>query len=124
MQTHVLDAIDDRQLRLLVAWVPILPEDSSGPGELNLALVPDERATHYWDGTRSLPPLFAPIIGLPEGMPAWDVYLAYDRGAYWRDEPPAPAFWQHQLGAEPDAPVLDGATFAHGVRRLLEQGDV
>jgi len=118
MQTHVLDKIDDPSLRTYVVWVPILPEDA-GPPDDALALVGDARATHFWDGQRLLPGPFARMLGLPDGWPAWDVYLAYPGGARWEDEPPAPAFWHHQLGDEPQAPKLDGAAFAGGVRELL-----
>ena len=35
--------------------------------------------------------------------------------------PPAPAFWHHQLGDEPQAPKLDGAAFAEQLRSLLAE---
>ncbi len=119
IQSEVLDTIVDESLRAYVAWVPVLPDDAPGPDESNLAIVSDARAAHYWDAQRALPPLFAPLLGLPAGWPAWDVYLAYAAGARWRDGTPAPALWHHQLGNEPAAPVLDGATFARGVLELL-----
>jgi len=119
MQSSVLDVIDDPSLRAYVAWVPILPEDSLDAAREAPSLVRDERASHFWDAERSLPPLFASLLGLPEGAPAWDVYLAYDGTARWVDAPPRPSFWHHQLGEQVRAPVLDGEAFADGVRALL-----
>jgi len=119
MQSAVLGAIDDPSLRAYVVWVPILPEDGLDAAQEARWLVSDARASHFWDAERSLPPLFAPIMALPEGWPAWDVYLAYGAGARWGDEPPAPAFWHHQLGEQVRAPALDGEAFANGVRALL-----
>jgi len=118
MQTGVLAKIDDPSLRAYAAWVPVLPDDGR-PGEGNLALVPDRRATHFWDRHGSLPPLFRAILGLPSDWPAWDVYLAYPSGAKWDRGPPAPAFWHHQLGDEPAAPKLDGLLFASQLRELI-----
>jgi len=119
MQTVVLDNIADPSLRMYVVWVPILPEDGEAAAHESSALVPDARATHFWDAERALPELFSTPLRLPEGWPAWDVYLAYARGVRWPETPPAPSFWHHQLGEELDAPVLDGAAFAVGVRALL-----
>ncbi len=30
--------------------------------------------------------------------PAWDIYFFYTKGTDWKDAPPAPAEWMHQLG--------------------------
>ncbi len=122
MQSAVLDTMPDLSLRMYVAWVPILPEDSEAAARESSALVPDARASHFWDAERAMPPLFAPLLGLPDGWPAWDVYLAYGRGVQWDDVPPAPSFWHHQLGEQPNAPALDEAAFAAGVRALLKGG--
>ena len=123
MQTNVLDAIDDPSLRAYVVWVPILPEDGLDAARGAQPLVTDNRALHFWDAERSLPPLFAPLLGLPEGWPAWDVYLAYRSGVQWQDVVPAPAYWEHQLGDAVGAPKLDGERFAEHVRALLGSGE-
>jgi hypothetical protein len=122
MQTAVLDTIDDPSLRVYVAWVPILPEDTEEMARESSVLVQDRRAQHFWDATRALPPMFAAILGLPDGSPAWDVYLAYPPVVMWDRRPPEPAFWHHQLGDEPAAPVLDGGAFAAQVRAMLGTG--
>ncbi|MEX0785523.1 MAG: hypothetical protein WD939_02690 [Dehalococcoidia bacterium] len=119
MQTDVLDQIDDASLRAYVVWVPILPDDSEAAARESMSLAQDARAAHFWDAQKALPPLFARVLGLPKGSPAWDVYLAYPAGATWGDAPPAPSFWHHQLGDLDIAPTLDTAAFAAGVRALL-----
>ena len=121
MQSSVLDTIRDPSLRVFVAWVPILPGDTAAPDAETQALVSDARAQHFWDEQRLLPPLFNATLKLPEGWPAWDVYLAYPPGVTWEQAPPAPAFWYHQLGDEPQAPKLDGAAFAEQLRSLLAE---
>ena len=119
MQSAVLGAIDDPSLRAYVVWVPILADDSHAAAREAQSLVTDARAAHFWDAERSLPPLFAPLLGLPEDLPAWDVYLAYGAEARWGAGPAMPSFWHHQLGEQVHAPALDGEQFAGHVRTLL-----
>jgi hypothetical protein len=119
MQSSVLATINEASLRAYVVWLPMLPDDNQAAATDGSALVSDSRAVHFWDVRRLLPPLFARVLGLPEGWPAWDVYLAYRAGASWGEAPPAPGFWQHQLGDLAAAPRLDGAMFAALVGELL-----
>ncbi len=119
IQTNVLDAIDDPSLRAYIVWVPMLPDDSDSTAREACALVPDRRAAHFWDAEARLPGLFAGVLGLPEGWSAWDVYLAYAAGVTWEEQPPAPGYWEHQLGDLPSAPRLDGEAFRVRFQSLL-----
>jgi hypothetical protein len=78
-------------------------------------LIHDPRDSEFWDGSSLLVHAYTRTLALPED--AWDVYLIYGAGAEWGDgDPPAPAFWMHQLhaAAEPKllAPWLDESKFA------------
>ncbi len=106
---------------MLVAWVPILQDDTGPPDDATRSLVRDERASHFWDPEGTLPKPFRAVLGLPEDWPAWDVYLIYPPGVMWTDEPPAPVYWQHQLGDLPAAPKLNGKTFAAELRSILAE---
>jgi hypothetical protein len=122
MQSQVLDQQDEPSLRAYVAWVPILPDDSEEAARDSSKLIGDSRASHFWDADKTLPPLFAPLLGLPEDWPAWDIYMAYPAEATWGAEPSAPAFWHHQLGDDLDvAPKLDGVAFEKQLRGLMRQ---
>jgi hypothetical protein len=60
------------------------------------------RPVPYWDGSQELGEAFSPLLGIRSRM-AWDVYLLFDADAEWKDAPPAPAEWLHQLvGEDPD----------------------
>jgi hypothetical protein len=120
MQDEVLERIDAPSLRAFVGWVPILPEDNGDEASKSASLVADARAAHFWDAGKSLPGPFAATLGLPEGWPAWDVYLIYPPGATWQDAPPAPSYWEHQLGERPGAPLLDGAVFRERLWSAIE----
>jgi hypothetical protein len=122
MQRDVLDQADEPSLRAYVVWVAVLPDDSEAAARASASLVPDARASHYWDASRAAE-AFRPELGLPEGTPAWDVYLLYGREARWGATPPAPAYWAHQLGDEIAAPRLDGGTMRAALEAALSSTD-
>ncbi len=111
--------MSEPSLRAYVAWVAILQDDTGPPDVKTQSVVHDERASHFWDEQHELPPMFASLLKLPEGWPAWDIYLAYPAGATWHDTPPMPAFWHHQLGDLDIAPKLDGVAFEKQLRELM-----
>ena len=119
IQTAVLEAMRDASLRAYVVWVPVLPDDLSPAAQEASSLVPDKRASHFWDAEGSLARGFSRVLDLPPGSPAWDVYLTYPPGTRWEKEPPAPPYWQHQLGAAARAPQLNGDTLAAHLRLVL-----
>lgn len=80
-------------------------------------LLPDERVIHYWDGDKKLGEAFKPVLGLDQTV--WDVYLLYPPDAEWKEQPPKPAYWMHQLGVE-SAPTLNGEALAGEVKKQLE----
>ncbi len=121
IQSAVLDTIPEPSIRAYVAWVPILPDDNESAVLESCARITDGRAAHFWDEKRALPELFNPVLRLPEGWPAWDVYMAYPPGVRWEQEPPAPAYWHHQLGDLPNAPRLDGESFVAHLRSMLAE---
>lgn len=83
-------------------------------------LIPDERVRHYWDGESLVGSAYQAALGLEE--PAWDVWMLFGRDAVWGDEPPDPAWWEHQLGALPDSLHLDPERFARKAAELLDDG--
>jgi len=92
----------DAPLDVLVVWIPAIAGDDYAAASRSQNKVVDERARHYWDGSQALGEAFAPVLGLRSRM-AWDVYLLFDKDADWKETPPAPAAWLHQLmGENPD----------------------
>ena len=86
--------------------------------------LPDERISHYWDAQGELVEKYRPI--LPTKMVdsndyarAWDVYLLFGPETEWKDEPPTPNFWMHQLWGVDPKNKFDGGTLATEVKRLL-----
>jgi hypothetical protein len=50
-------------------------------------LLVDDRATHYWDGDKTLGQDVAKTLGSEDGTAAWDVFLVYGPDASWGDAP-------------------------------------
>ncbi len=122
---ELLAALPHPELRVRYVWVPMLPADDV-PAAATAAAerFAEPRAGHYWDGQRQLARSLGEALGISarqslavEGGTglAWDVYLAYARGAA---ELSRPAFWMHQLGLT-HAPRLDVAAFRQRVEELL-----
>lgn len=83
-----------------------------------IRLMPGPRVSHYWDehGVSGLK--FQSTLDIP--MYAWDVWMIYEPGVTWdSDVPPAPAFWQHQLGGLERSKQLDAEVFANEVSARL-----
>ncbi len=114
----MLAAEPDPRFAVHFVWIKVLFTDSGGAAARAAGRFADPRITHYWDGERALGRAFAPVLGLPRGNLAWDVYLLYGADERWRAPPPEPAFWMHQLG-NARGPRLDRAWLATEVRALL-----
>ena len=104
---------------MYAVWVPILHSDIRlAVGRATLRL-PDERVSHFWDAGGTLVKAYSRILQLGDSRPAWDVYLVFDRQAEWKDEPPLPQDWMHQLPFAPGERSLDGDRLAAEVGTLL-----
>lgn len=122
IQTKVLEQIKNDDLRIYTVYLPILQNDQESSVPSALKSLPDTRVRFYWDEKGILAKDYAPVLQLPEGQPAWDLYLAFPRQAEWKDAPPTPEFWMHQLRSQSLARRLDGTKFAEETKRLLQAG--
>ncbi len=90
-------AQNDERLVTFVVHVPALgAQEKHIPDALPLLNGP--RVFHYWDGIGKSGIHFGDTLE-PNGMYAWDVWLAYGPEDEWLETvPPKPEFWMHQLG--------------------------
>lgn len=108
----------DQRIQAYVVWVPEL-----GAHENNVAdatrLVPDARASQYWDPSEALGIAYGQLLQTPG--PAWDVYFLFGPDATWpASGVPRPSFWMQQLSGVTAAPRLDGRVFATQAEKLLQ----
>lgn len=102
-----------------MVWVPSLPADNESRVPAATAKIPDERASHYWDEEGTLKKAYQRVMKMDE--PAWDVYYLYSRDAEWKNDPPVPGYYMHQLGSLPPERMLDGEKLVEEMRKLLQQ---
>ena len=117
MVQTVLDKMKDTPLDVLVVWIPAIQGDDYAAASRAQGKVVDERARHYWDGSQALGEAFAPLLGIRDRM-AWDVYLLFDAKSEWKDAPPAPADWLHQLGGEAPDRVLSEERLEEAIAKV------
>jgi hypothetical protein len=92
-----LDEVEIENLSVHVVW-----SSQTGAKAKHVAggaeLMQDARAVHYWDPDRRVGAAFQRHIA-NLGFPAWDVWMLFAPGILWEeDTPPAPTWWEHQLG--------------------------
>jgi hypothetical protein len=85
----------------------------------------DDRLRHFWDHGLILSRDYHRVLQLghrprPHHI-AWDIFLLYDAGVVWYEEPPMPEFWMHQLFLE-DVPELDATVLKCQLEELLRGG--
>lgn len=83
----------------------------------------DARVIQYWDGKCDLVEAYKTILPTKqeetgEYLKAWDVFLLFPADAEWKEKPPAPSYWMHQLPLDPKL-ALDGETLANEMKKLL-----
>lgn len=92
---------NDRKLRVLVVWEPILPTDWRSPGGSALARLPDNRIRQFWDPKHLVASQLKELANRKPGQQPdccvekgfhWDEALFFPPGAAWKDAP-LPVFW-------------------------------
>ncbi len=81
----------------MIVWVEILPEDRGADVEALAGEMTDSRIRWFRDPSRRAGRAIAASLGAT-GKVAWDVYLFFDAEAEWKNRPPMPRQWVHQLG--------------------------
>jgi hypothetical protein len=124
IQENVVSRFATDKLAVYVVWVPLL--NLQDPATLQRhahqyakLIPPGPRVTHYSDAEAFAGKAYGPILGVPYGSPAWDVYMAFGADVRWGDTPPVPNYFEHQLGGLPSEKLLDAPRFAGEAGKLL-----
>jgi len=118
VQNEVLSKVKSDNLTVFVVWVKVLPKDSAETAKEAARIISDTRAKQYWDGSWASADPFAKTVVLPEQKTrAWDIYFAYNSGLEWRELPPKPTEWAHQLGLD-NRHLMDGKRLREAVSKL------
>jgi hypothetical protein len=118
LMAEAVVSASDAGFKAYVVWLPVLSADTPRVARRALGRFPtDPRVFHFWDAELALSTAYHQVLELDrrKHRVAWDLYLLYAPGVVWREAPPPPSFWMHQLFVE-DVPELD----AEILRRELE----
>ncbi len=77
-------------------WIPILDEDTIAAAMPSVTFLNDTRIQHFYDSNKTVGKTIADSVGWA-GNIAWDIYLFYEPYTEWKEKPPKPQFWMHQL---------------------------
>jgi hypothetical protein len=105
----------------MIVWIEMLPEDREADVEALAGEMTDPRIRWFHDPKRRAGRAIATSLGAT-GKVAWDVYLFFDAHAEWKNKPPAPCQWVHQLSdswADPTR-LRFGNRLEPELRRLLK----
>lgn len=104
--------------------MPILFTDAERAVPRAMTRLSDARVIQYWDGKGDLVEAYKTILPTKqeetgEYLKAWDVFLLFAADAEWKEKPPTPSYWMHQLPLNPKL-ALDGETLANEMKKLLK----
>ena len=115
-----LKSVTDDRVRAYIVWLPIFGGDFRGEARKLSNSFRDGRVSYFLDPESLTGKQWERVLKT-ERLIAWDVYLLYDAGANWEQEPPQPAYWMHQLGGVTKAPRFDEKTFTARLRAMLDE---
>lgn len=120
VQEKVLHRLPSADLKVFTVWLPQYEGDSRIAALSAKRIVSDGRALHFWDSLGALGERYGQLLDLPANRTfAWDVYMVFDQDTNWKEKPPTPAYWMHQLDADTaEHPRLDGDLFRQVIDRL------
>jgi hypothetical protein len=98
VQQSILEGRPSADLSVSMVWISILEGDTQvAAQEAAESIAHDSRVRHFYDPHRLAGTAIARGLGGEEGEVAWDIYLFYEEGDEWIEDPPAPAYWVHQV---------------------------
>lgn len=120
-----MDQVQNDKLRSYSVWVPILLPDTERAVPNAATRLPDKRVTHFWDGKGELVEAYTTILPTKNAqtgdfVKAWDVYLVFAPGIEWKDQPPKPSFWMHQLYSVDPKNSFESKNLATELQKLLK----
>ena len=118
-----MEHVKDDKLRAYSVWVPILLTDAERAVPNATKRLSDNRVMHLWDGKGELVEGYKTILptkNAETGEYIKAFYLVFAPGIEWKDQPPAPSFWMHQLYSVDPKNAFDSKALATEVQSLIK----
>ena len=101
-----------------MVWVNMLTPDSEAAAKTSAHVIEDPRVRHFYDPNRQAAGAIAQSLGGLVEI-AWDIYLFYGRGSEWKQTPPTPTDWVHQLSGADPAHFHSGKDLVKGLYKMV-----
>jgi hypothetical protein len=115
-----LKSVRDARVKAYIVWLPIFGGDFKGEARKLSNSFRDKRVSYFLDPESLTGKQWERVLKT-ERFIAWDVYLLYGADENWKEDPPPPAFWMHQLGGVTKAPTFDEPTFRAKLKGMLDE---
>lgn len=102
-------------------WVRVLEDDDQQAAQIAADQIADPHLRHYYDPEQRTAREMADVLG-GSGSYAWDTYLVFSSDTIWREIPPEPSDWAHQLDHAAWAPEQrrhKGQALVEAIRRVI-----
>jgi thiol-disulfide isomerase/thioredoxin len=96
---EILEKHPDGKLKVMLLWGPLMRSDTSSITIRAMEYIKDKRVDNFWDLWRWGYRTYTENLNIPE-FEAWDLFIFYEAGKKWGDQPPVPTFWMENRTVE------------------------
>jgi len=98
VQKSIIEANPTSEIMISIVWINRLDGDSEEAANLaSEKFVKDNRVNHFFDPEQRVGSAIAENLGVTVEESAWDIYLFYKPGKEWKELPPIPNEYVHQM---------------------------
>ncbi|HRK21006.1 MAG TPA: hypothetical protein PLX06_04330 [Fimbriimonadaceae bacterium] len=115
----MLKKLKDPKPQFFVVWTSVYGTDNLDMAREGASILRDPRVKNYYEAKPKVVMDFGKLVELPRDAPlAYDVYFLYDGKTEWKNTPPKPHEWWHQVIDGPK--FLDANDLKIGIEKLLK----
>lgn len=115
----MLKKLKDPKPQFFVVWTSVYGTDNLDMAQEGASILRDPRVKNYYEAKPKVVMDFGKLVELPRDAPlAYDVYFLYDGKTEWKNTPPKPHEWWHQVIDGPK--FLDANDLKIGIEKLLK----
>jgi len=81
---------------IIIVWINMLAGDNEEAASNSAKIFEGDQIQQFHDPNQLVGKTIAESLGA-DNVIAWDMYLFYNKGSKWKERPPAPLDWAHQL---------------------------
>lgn len=92
----LIEELPRPNIDIIVIWIDMLAGDNENTATKSSEIFQNTSVRQFHDPNRLIGKAIAESLGSNKGI-AWDIYLFYKKENLWKETPPQPLYWLHQL---------------------------